>query len=166
MRINLQEAIRAIQRELGITTIFVTHDLGEAMAMSDRMALLLNGEIVALDKPETLFHRPPSRMAAKFMGVSTFLNGDQLTVKKEARSSSQKIFAIRPEHIRVQKEGCENSMQGVVSDCVFRGEYVEYQVTTNAMIVRARMSMPAPMFPHGEQVFVRFPAEHLFEVKE
>jgi len=164
VRINLQEAIRAIQRELGITTIFVTHDLGEAMAMSDRMALLLNGEIVALDKPETLFHRPPSRMAAKFMGVSTFLSGDQLTVKKEAQSSSKKVFAIRPEHIRVQKESCANSMQGVVSDCVFRGEYVEYQVTTGEMIVRARMSMPAPMFPHGEQVFVKFPAEYLFEV--
>ncbi|MEP7136664.1 MAG: ABC transporter ATP-binding protein [Chloroflexota bacterium] len=166
VRMNLQEAIRAIQRELGITTIFVTHDLGEAMAMSDRMALLLNGEIVALDKPETLFHHPPSRMAAKFMGVSTFLNGDQLIVKKEAGSSSQKIFAIRPEHIRVQKEGCENSMQGVVSDCIFRGEYVEYQVTTGEMIVRARMSMPAPMFPHGEQVFVKFPSEYLFAVKE
>jgi ABC-type Fe3+/spermidine/putrescine transport system ATPase subunit len=77
---------------LGVTTIFVTHDLGEAMAMSDRMALLLNGEIVALDKPETLFHRPRSVAAARFMGVSTFLYGDQacpeqgrrVTVKNEA----------------------------------------------------------------------------------
>jgi ABC-type Fe3+/spermidine/putrescine transport system ATPase subunit len=76
----------------------------------------------------------------------------------------EKIFAIRPEHIRVQKEGCENSMQGVVSDCIFRGEYVEYQVTAGEMTVRARMPMPAPMFPHGEQVFVKFPPEHLFEV--
>lgn len=171
VRINLQEAIRNIQRELGITTIFVTHDLGEAMAMSDRMALLLNGEIVALDKPETLFHRPPSIMAAKFMGVSTFLQN----VPKDSRSQlvpltepsgrcHEKVFAIRPEHIRVQKEGCDQSVPGVVSDCVFRGEYVEYQVTTGEMIVRARMSMPAPMFPRGEQVFVKFPKEYLFEV--
>jgi ABC-type Fe3+/spermidine/putrescine transport system ATPase subunit len=164
VRMNLQEAIRAIQRELGVTTIFVTHDLGEAMAMSDRMALLLNGEIVALDKPEALFHRPRSVAAAKFMGVSTFLNGNPLTVKNEACSSSEKIFAIRPEHIRVQKEGCEQSMQGVVSDCVFRGEYIEYQVDVNDVTVRARMPMPAPMFPHGERVFVKFPKEHLFEV--
>ncbi|MDP1545911.1 MAG: ABC transporter ATP-binding protein [Anaerolineales bacterium] len=165
VRMNLQEAIRSIQRELGVTTIFVTHDLGEAMAMSDRMALLLNGEIVALDNPEALFHRPRSLAAAKFMGVSTFLDGDQLTVKNEACSSSEKIFAIRPEHIRVQKDGCENSMQGVVSDCVFRGEYVEYQVAVNGTSVRARMTMPAPMFPHGEQVYVNFPKEHLFEVE-
>ena len=164
VRMNLQEAIRVIQRELGVTTIFVTHDLGEAMAMSDRMALLLNGEIVALDKPEALFHRPRSLAAARFMGVSTFLNGDQLSVKSEAGSSSQKLFAIRPEHIRVQKDGCEQSMPGVVSDCVFRGEYVEYQVVVNEMSVRARMPMPAPMFPHGEQVYVKFPKEYLFEV--
>jgi ABC-type Fe3+/spermidine/putrescine transport system ATPase subunit len=148
-----------------VTTIFVTHDLGEAMAMSDRMALLLNGEIVALDKPENLFHRPRSLAAARFMGVSTFLNGDQLTVKNEAWSSSEKIFAIRPEHIRVQKDACKNSMQGVVSDCVFRGEYVEYQVDVNDVTIRARMPMPAPMFPHGEQVFVNFQSEHLFEVE-
>ncbi|MBI2330701.1 MAG: ABC transporter ATP-binding protein [Chloroflexi bacterium] len=165
VRMNLQEAIRNIQRELGVTTIFVTHDLGEAMAMSDRMALLLNGEIVALDKPENLFHRPRSLAAARFMGVSTFLSGDQLTVKNEACSSSEKIFAIRPEHIRVQKDGCENSMQGVVSDCDFRGEYIEYQVDVKDATVRARMPMSAPMFPHGEHVHVKFPKEHLFEVE-
>lgn len=165
VRMNLQEAIRAIQRELGITTILVTHDLGEAMAMSDRLALLLKGEIVAVDKPENLFHHPPSLAAAQFMGVSTFLSGDQLTVRNEADAgSSEKLLAIRPEHIRIQKEACKNSMQGVVSDCVFRGEYIEYQVDVNAVMVRARMPMPAPMFPHGEQVFVNFPQEHLFEV--
>jgi ABC-type Fe3+/spermidine/putrescine transport system ATPase subunit len=165
VRMNLQEAIRTIQRELGVTTIFVTHDLGEAMAMSDRMALLLNGEIVALDKPENLFHRPRSLAAAKFMGVSAFLSGDQLSVKSEAGCSSEKIFAIRPEHIRIQKEACKNSLQGVVSDCVFRGEYIEYQVDVNNTMVRARMPMPAPMFPHGEQVYVNFQKEHLFEVE-
>ena len=166
VRLNLQEAIRSIQRELGITTILVTHDLGEAMAMSYRMALLLNGEIVALDKPENLFHRPRSLAAAKFMGVSTFLTGDQAWGRQEAGGEScKKWYAIRPEHIRIQKEACKNSMPGVVSDCIFRGEYVEYQVAVNEMTVRAQMPMPAPMFPHGEQVHVRFPAEHLFEVE-
>lgn len=165
VRMNLQEVIRSIQRELGVTTVFVTHDLGEAMAMSDRMALLLNGEIVALDTPETLFHRPRNVAAAKFMGVSTFLGGDQLPVKCEAGSSSNKVFAIRPEHIRVQKDGCDQSLPGVVSDCVFRGEYVEYQIAVNGTSVRARMSMPAPMFPHGAQVYVKFPQEHLFNVE-
>lgn len=165
VRLSLQEAIRTIQRELGITTIFVTHDLTEAMAMSDRMALLLNGEIIALDKPEVLFHRPPNRRTAEFMGISTFLGGDQVEVPGQAGDSSEKMFAIRPEQIRVQREQCSNSMQGTVCDCIFRGEYVEYQVQTAAMIIRARMLMPAPMFPHGERVYVKFPVEHLFKVQ-
>lgn len=183
VRMNLQEAIRDIQRELGVTTILVTHDLGEAMAMSYRMALLLNGEIVALDKPENLYHRPRSLAVARFMGVSTFLNGSQLSVKNEASNVPKglagqpvqlvnpsgryrgEIFAIRPEHIRVQKDGCENSMQGVVSNCIFRGEYVEYQIAVNEMTVRVQMPMPAPMFPHGERVFVKFPRDKLFEVQ-
>lgn len=154
VRLNLQEAIRQIQREVGLTTIFVTHDLGEAMAMADRMAILLDGKIVAVDAPARLFHRPPNRVAAEFMGVSTFLPGDEGT----------KMYAIRPEHIRVQKEGCPGAVPGEVRDCVFRGEYVEYQVTTEAFIVRARLPMPAPLFRPGERVFVKFPQEHLFEV--
>jgi ABC-type Fe3+/spermidine/putrescine transport system ATPase subunit len=166
VRMNLQAVIRNLQRELGVTTIFVTHDLGEAMAMSDRMALLLNGEIVALDKPENLFHRPNNLAAARFMGVSTFLSGSPLKVQDEADSPSEKILAIRPEHIRVQQDGCDQSLPGIVSDCVFRGEYVEYQVAVGEMRVRARMPMPAPMFMHGEQVFVNFQSEHLFEVKQ
>ena len=56
-------------------------------------------------------------------------------------------------------------MQGVVSDCIFRGEYVEYQVAVKEITVRAQMPMPAPMFPHGERVYVEFPRQHLFEVK-
>ena len=175
VRLNLQEAIRSIQRELGITTILVTHDLGEAMAMSDRLALLLKGEIVALDRPENLFHHPPSLAAAQFMGVTTFLDGKKTTGLLETPFGVLKIccnenqprqatYAIRPEHVIVQTEGGENTLPGKVMDCVFRGEYIEYQVAVGEMIVRARMPMPAAMFPHGEQVIVRFPSEHLFEV--
>jgi ABC-type Fe3+/spermidine/putrescine transport system ATPase subunit len=175
VRLNLQEAIRRIQRELGVATILVTHDLSEAMAMSDRLALLLKGEIVAVEQPDRLFHHPPSLAAAEFMGVTTFLNGQRQRDRLEtpygdlrlacpAEKCGPGLFAIRPEHIRLQKEAGENALPGVVIDCLFRGEYIEYQVALAAMTVRARMSMPAPMFPHGDQVFVRFPAEHLFAV--
>lgn len=170
VRLNLQEAIRNIQRELGITTIFVTHDLGEAMAMSDRMALLLDGQVVAVDAPAVLFHRPPNIVAARFMGVSMFLRGDQ--VGGTGNGDCQKWYAIRPEHIRVEgEEGVDTmpevgTLPGVVRDCVFRGEYIEYQVETAVLSVRARVPMPAPVFPLGAQVFVKFPKEHLFEVIE
>jgi len=171
VRLSLQVAIRSLQRELGVTTIFVTHDLGEAMAMSDRMALLLNGEIVAVDTPGNLFHHPRSWAAARFMGVSTFLQAAppgsgpaRFHLTSLSEPGREKTLAIRPEQIRVQKEGCEQSLPGVISDCVFRGEYVEYLVAVNGSSVRALIPMPAPMFPHGEPVYVKFPREHLFEV--
>lgn len=175
VRMNLQEAIRNIQRELGITTILVTHDLGEAMAMSDRLALLLKGEIVAIDRPENLFHRPPSTAAAQFMGVSTFFTGKQAAGWLETAHGILKIacsetksypatYAIRPEHIRIQSECGENTLPGKIIDCVFRGEYIEYQVAVGDSPVRARMPMPAQMFPHNAEVYVHFPEEQLFEV--
>ncbi len=175
VRLNLQAAIRTIQSELGITTILVTHDLGEAMAMSARLALLAHGRIVALDRPEVLFHRPPSQAAAQFMGVSTFLTGrhsagcletphGRLQVPCPTPQPGAATYAIRPEHIRVQSEAGENALAGQVMDCIFRGEYVEYQVAVGDLAVRALMAMPAPMFAHGAPVFVRLPAEQLFAV--
>lgn len=176
VRMNLQEAIRSIQRELGITTILVTHDLGEAMAMSDRLALLLKGEIVALDRPENLYHHPPNLAAAQFMGVSTFFTGKQAAGQLEIAHGVLNIacgetksypvtYAIRPEHIRIQDECGENTLPGKVIDCVFRGEYIEYQVAVGESPVRARMPMPAQMFPHNTEVYVQFPEEQLFEVQ-
>ena len=177
VRLNLQAAIRTIQSELGITTILVTHDLGEAMAMSARLALLAEGQIVALDRPEMLFHRPPSQAAALFMGVTTFFTGRHsagvletphgwLQVPGHTIPAGSATYAIRPEHIRVQTEAGENALAGQVVDCIFRGEYVEYQVAVGDLTVRALMSMPAQMFAHGAQVYVRLPAEHLFAVAE
>jgi ABC-type Fe3+/spermidine/putrescine transport system ATPase subunit len=174
---NLQAAIREIQRELGITTIFVTHDLSEAMAMSDRMAILLDGEVTAYDKPDVLFHNPPCVRSAKFVGVDLFLEGEssngwleaadvgRVKLKDESKVG-RSVFAIRPEHIRIQKEETKNSLNGVVQSCLFRGEALEVLVLVGAVTTRARLPMPAPMFAHGEHVFVQLPAEHLFEVAQ
>lgn len=174
VRLSLQEAIRRIQRELSLTTIFVTHDLGEAMAMSDRMAILLKGKVAAIDQPEVLFHRPPCIESARFVGVNLFVEGQAQGGWLDSPLGRLRIldnhqgrrctFAIRPEHIRLDCKQSENTLAGTVTDCVFRGEYVEYQVNVGELSVRARMPMPAPMHADGEQVFVRLPAEHLFEV--
>ncbi|NJN79549.1 MAG: ABC transporter ATP-binding protein [Anaerolineales bacterium] len=175
VRLNLQTAIRTIQRELGITTIFVTHDLSEAMAMSDRMAILLDGNITAYDKPNVLFHHPPSLSSAKFVGVDLFLEGEasggwldaaigRVKIEDE-KKVGRSVYAIRPEHIRIQKEEKENSLKGVIQSCLYRGEVLEYQLKIVDVTMRARLPMPAPIFEHGEQVYVQLPAEHLFEVQ-
>jgi len=73
------------------------------------------------------------------------------------------VFAIRPEHIRIQKEETENSLAGVVQSCLFRGEAFALQVRLGNVTTRARLPM---LFAHGERVFVQLPAEHLFEVAQ
>ena len=186
-RLNLQAAIRSLQRALGITTILVTHDVGEAMAMSDRLALLQGGEIIAVDRPEQLFHHPPSVPAAQFMGVSTFLVGRQSAawlempqgrlqtphcgqvldaVKSDRVAGDTVTYAIRPEHIRIQADVGHNTLAGTILDSVFRGEHIEYLAVVGDLQVRARMSMPAPMFAPGAAVHVGFPAQHLFRVRD
>ena len=83
---------------------------------------------------------------------------------KDESKVGRNVFAIRPEHIRIQKEEIENSLAGVVQSCLFRGEALELLVRIGNVTTRARLPMPAPMFAYGENVFVQLPAEHLFEV--
>ncbi len=176
VRLTLQEAIRRIQRELGITTLLVTHDLSEAIAMSDRTALLLHGRIAACDAPRQLFQRPPTRETARFVGVSTFLEGyvdhtcfqsnvGVLNVEPVTGSARNTTFAIRPEHLRLLDAPAGNALPGIVADLLYKGEFTEYQVTMNGSIVRVRDFLDNRRFGSGETVHVQFPPEHLFEVQ-
>lgn len=177
VRQTLQEAIRRIQRELGITAMLVTHDLGEAIAMSDRTALLLNGTIAACDHPQRLFQRPPTRETARFVGVSTFLEGrvegdcldthlGPLTVLSEQKAARLATFAIRPEHLRLLNAPGPNALPGTVRDLLFKGEFTEYQVSINGNLVRVKSYLSGGCYRGGETVYVQFPPEHLFEVVE
>lgn len=175
VRRELQEAVRDIQRELGITTILVTHDLDEAMAMSDRMALLMDGRVAACDRPNVLFQRPPCVATAKFLGVTIFVHGEATNgwlASPEfgrirlvnAEISGRAIFAIRPEHIRLRSEACENAVRGVVGACMYRGEHMEVKVNVGGMQVRAQLPGSEKPVPEGASVFVQLPPEHLFPV--
>lgn len=76
VRVRLREQIRAIQTELGMTTVFVTHDQEEALAISDRVAVMEAGRIAQLGTPEELYRRPASPFVADFVGLSNRLDGD------------------------------------------------------------------------------------------
>lgn len=176
VRLTLQEAIRRIQRELGITTLLVTHDLSEAIAMSDRTALLLRGTITACDTPRQLFQRPPTRETARFVGVSTFLDGyldntcfqstlGKLNVQQTAGAARNTTFAIRPEHIRLLDTPAANALPGIVTDLLYKGEFTEYQVMLHGSSVRVRDFLSKRGIGPGETIFVQFPPEYLFEVQ-
>ncbi len=175
VRLGLQEAVRNIQRELGITTILVTHDLDEAMAMSDRMALLMGGKVAAVDRPNRLFQRPPCVETAKFVGVETFIEGvassgtlvsaewGELKIEDENKAG-RAVYAIRPEHIRIQKEKTENSLPGVLQNCVYRGTQAEVKIALEREMIKAHISSEAEMAATGADVYVKLPKEYLFSV--
>jgi ABC-type Fe3+/spermidine/putrescine transport system ATPase subunit len=173
IRHTLQETVRRIQRELRITTLLVTHDLPEAIAMSDRTALLVDGSIEACDVPQRLFRRPPTRVAAQFMGVSTFLEGriengrlhtqwGSMIIDHTDPRPHDAVVAIRPEHLRLLHAPAPNTLPGVVREWAYKGEWNEAQIAIGELLVRVRTN--GDLIERGSTVHVLFPAAHLFEV--
>lgn len=100
LREQMQGELKSLQRELGITFIFVTHDQSEALSMSDRVAVFNHGRIEQVDAPRQLYSHPRTPFVAAFVGTSNVLTGG---VAGQQCSGNQ-IFALRPEHIRLGNE--------------------------------------------------------------
>ena len=142
LRVDMRQAIRDIQREVGITTVYVTHDQEEAMAISDQIAVMNNGAIQQIGTPKELYHRPANEFVATFIGrtniqeaqlVSTgdqakivFENGFTLLFEELANVPSQKVrVSIRPEeYVRTKQR--EDTIRGVITDSVYLGMNTEY----------------------------------------
>ncbi|TDP90758.1 putative spermidine/putrescine transport system ATP-binding protein [Leucobacter luti] len=117
VRVRLREQIRAIQTELGMTTVFVTHDQEEALAISDRVAVMEGGRIAQLGTPEELYRRPISSFVADFVGLSNRVDGDLVGDRVRVRGTELPLLAVpsgttgvtgarvtayvRPEHVHL-----------------------------------------------------------------
>ncbi|MDI6878240.1 MAG: ABC transporter ATP-binding protein [Desulfitobacteriaceae bacterium] len=99
VRESARSLIRDIQRRMGITTIFVTHDQLEAMVMSDRIVVMNSGEIMQHGTPEQIYHKPENRFVANFIGTYNFVPGDWVGL-----SAYEGEVCIRPEHIQMLKK--------------------------------------------------------------
>ena len=97
LRENMQEELKSLQKSLGITFVFVTHDQGEALSMADRVAVFNDGRIMQVGTPEDIYQRPNSRFVADFVGSSNVLPPDFV-----ARHGGQRLWAsLRPEAVRI-----------------------------------------------------------------
>jgi ABC-type Fe3+/spermidine/putrescine transport system ATPase subunit len=174
VRQTLQEAIRRIQRELGTTALLVTHDLGEAVAMADRVALLEAGRLVACAEARRLFERPPNRAAARFVGVTTLLEGQladgrlatelgALAVEAPPGPPRPATFGIRPERARLLDAPGPNALPATVLGATYRGESVDVSLRVGPQTLRVRL-FGGDARPPGAEVYLQLPREHLFEV--
>jgi putative spermidine/putrescine transport system ATP-binding protein len=179
VRVSLREEIRRIQRELGITTLFVTHDQEEALAVSDRVGVMSEGRLEQLDVPATVYREPATPFVAQFVGVTNALtgriDGDAVVVDgcrvplgaaAERAPGSAVRLIVRPEEVSVRAADDENTagdesrtgaLTGVVLTHSFLGPVtrVTVRVEGDGQTVRADMpSYQATAYPPGTQVRV------------
>jgi putative spermidine/putrescine transport system ATP-binding protein len=132
IRKNLRQQIRTIQKELNLTTIFVTHDQEEAMIMSDRIFLMNKGEIVQQGEPEAIYTHPVNEFVAGFMGHYNLVEAAQAKSLFDLEVNSK--VAIRPESIYVREQGRQYGEHisaprtGVIKNHQLLGNVIRYQV--------------------------------------
>jgi spermidine/putrescine ABC transporter ATP-binding subunit len=151
LRTAMQLEIKRIQQQLKITTIYVTHDQEEALTLSDKIAIMNNGEIEQIDTPKNIYEKPNNSFIADFIGESNFLpveivsNKDNIYLLKIKSSvgttfsfdssgiknndTKELKFVVRPEKVIIKRGKCENSkLCGVVSETIYLGDSIRYFV--------------------------------------
>jgi putative spermidine/putrescine transport system ATP-binding protein len=133
LREEMQRELKAIQHEVGITFVFVTHDQDEALTMSDRIAVFNQGRIEQVATPAELYERPASAFVAGFVGTSNLLAGEaaRATIGRDG------TFTVRPEKIRILEPDVaagpgQCSATGVVSDVAYLGSQTRFVVRLDA----------------------------------
>ena len=175
LRIELREDIRDIQRRLGITTIYVTHDQEEALAVSDRICVMNQGNVEQIGTPFEIYRKPLRRFAASFVGTMNFLPGrledgrllvGSQSIVHASREAGAVEVAIRPENVELAVTPSENetiTLKGEVLKVTFLGREAHYTLRTEAGEIVAQVADPAQDFiaMEGRPVEVRLPLQKI-----
>ena len=153
LREQMQFELKKLQQELGITFIFVTHDQGEALSMSDRVAVFNNGRIEQVDTPRELYMRPRTPFVASFVGTSNVFDASLA----QRVCGMEGMYSLRPEHIRLN-EGGEVQVQGVVQAVQYQGAATRFELKLaggeKLLVSQANLTgemLPSTLSP-GQQV--------------
>ena len=165
LRRELQEKIKRVQKELKITTIFVTHDQDEAMIMSDKIHLM-NGGII-----EQLYTHPVSKFAAEFIGHYNILDNHQLKTLLPKQDFDNHYYAIRPETISIQNEPIQDqnvySFEAKVSHYISRGNVLRYTLNCHDVILKSETLFRSfTLFDEGQKVYVGIEPHNILAIRE
>ena len=182
LRVAMREEIRRIQKDLRITTIYVTHDQEEAMAVSDRIAILNLGKLEQLGAPDEIYFNPCSRFAAEFMGGSnilelTALGYDEASSRLRAESGGEPLtlciprpagericLSVRPEWVRIVEDGGDDTIEGTVESTTFLGALVRYRVRAlggQSLMIEVHNPRSRDIRREGDPIRFRFDAERI-----
>jgi len=179
IRISLREEIRAVQRRLGITTIYVTHDQEEALSMSDRIVVMSEGRMEQVGTPFEIYNFPRTRFVASFVGTLNILRAkildpasgrisidDQEIIARggavDAQAGEMRAVALRPEALSMTANGdARNRLQGTIEDVAFLGSVVRIRMRLrDSAIFFDTFNQPnAPPPEPGQSVTVGFSRE-------
>lgn len=152
LRVEMRTIIKKLQQSLGITTIYVTHDQEEALAISDRIGVMKDGVIQQIDTPEIIYKHPGNAFVANFIGTSNFIEAkvvkknsqtylDVMNVKipinlKQNYEGKVKL-SLRPEHVYLTEEQ-DNTIKGKIQLAIFLGDFTKYEILLeNGQIIEA-----------------------------
>ncbi len=182
LRLEMAREIRLLQRDRGITTVMVTHDQTEAMALADRLVVMRDGRMQQIGRPEDLYERPANPFVAGFIGGSNILSGqlqdDRLklagggTIALTRRAGSgPATLAVRPESVRLAPPGSPANIEGDVELRTYLGAAIEHVVRLDAgtvVVVRGPGVGPdVRRHDPGERVALAWaaPEERLFDAE-
>jgi iron(III) transport system ATP-binding protein len=177
LREEMRFELKEIQRRIGVTSIYVTHDQAEAMAISDRIAVMAQGKIRQIGNPCEIYDSPQDPFTAEFIGLANFLPGKATSEKTVCLAAEQELnvdectaltpgadvlLSIRPHSISIYKESgrTRNELQGIVEKGSYLGDKVDYRVCVGERILRVQ-TPPGDVFPDGTKVSLHLPAEKI-----
>ena len=166
LRKQMQLELKALQRKVGITFVYVTHDQGEALALSDQIAVMNDGKILQVGTPSEIYDSPQNRFVADFIGTSNFLEGTLISKKAVVLKTELPLkivctpnsalplntpvtVAIRPERFNLRTtpaSDAANSLRGVIQDESYLGTTLQYTVQTD---------YPTPLITHQQNTGAR-----------
>ena len=175
LRQEMRGELKTLQRETGITFIFVTHDQEEALTMSDRIAVMSNGEVRQVGPPDQIYERPVNRFVAGFIGETNLLeatlverahgqaicalgNGERLLVEDDSITPGARItLSLRPEKVALRADGHPGAaLHGTIRSLVYFGTDTQYRIDLGggqSLLARAQNSKGArPVFAPGARV--------------
>jgi len=186
LRERMRFELKRLQRELGITTVYVTHDQSEALALSHAIAVMNRGRIEQIGTPREIYERPVNQFVADFVGTTNFLDatvsgadgaagfyrvrcelGELKALAHEALAPAEKVvLSVRPEDIYLSESrpDGDNVLQGRVDQKVFLGETADFQVLIGERRLQSRVH-PSLRTRVGEPIYVRIDAEKCVALK-
>jgi iron(III) transport system ATP-binding protein len=166
--------LKRLQRELKITTVYVTHDQSEALALSHSIAVMSEGRIQQIGPPRDIYEKPRNRFVADFVGTTNFIDGEalargrvrtaigdvEIAAGDELRSGERVVLSVRPEDVELSESRPEgaNVWQGRVDQKVFLGEFVDFQVRLGERLLLSRRH-PSLRTPIGDAIWVKLHPE-------